>query len=707
MSANLAPVVVPESIEADPAALAEHPAGPASDRASRRVVSLRLIVPLAAVLLISAALLSSTLVAEHDTRTSLVRETEVRLLLEARNLSMSSAGALLAGFPELTLQPIVRRLVSERPEIVFAVVVDRDGLIQAHPDAQHLGQPFRVPPDLAPVRFSARLVSGEALLADHRLLVARAPIGQRPGAALGTVYVGMRRDHVESAVARARARQRVLLAGMLGAGGILTLLLMSALLRPMAPLRAGLARIANGDLTTPIVLKDRTELGELAATVNHMAARLSAAQRAALERQRLASEIALAARIQTSLLPPPHAVFGRVSIAGAQRPATEVGGDFYQYLSLPDGRLALVMADVSGKGVAGCLVTAMLVALFKAYRTLHDSPAAMILALGENLQATLQRGTFVTLWYGILDPATGRLTHASAGHLPLLVYRRGRATTEWHRATGVPIGAVGHQALCRTVRDEVTVLGAGDIAVQLTDGFTEAPSGGRGEMLGLERVAEIVRRSAGRGPRAIVEAMSEAAGAWRRGPVPHDDETILVVAFDGEATAGGIDRAATATPDAALHLLEAAARGGACLRLPARLEELDRVKDWMRGIPGVAGLGERGERLLESALHEACANAIEHACSLDPSMDVELWWSPAAPPGGLAEGRFVLVDQGRAFDPAGRTPPQPGETSFRRRGRGYGLEMIYRIMSEVSFFAGTSRGNLMVMRFDPGRMTDV
>jgi anti-sigma regulatory factor (Ser/Thr protein kinase) len=317
----------------------------------------------------------------------------------------------------------------------------------------------------------------------------------------------------------------------------------------------------------------------------------------------------------------------------------------------------------------------------------------------------LERGTFVTLWCGILDPATGRLTHASAGHLPLLVYRAGRGTTEWHRSSGVPVGAVGSHALRRTVRDEVLPLHPGDMIVQLTDGFTEAPAGGDGEMFGFDRLADTVLHEAGRGPQGVVEALGGAVEAWRGHPVPHDDETVLVVALDGVTALPEIESAEPSTPEQALCLLQEAERAGSCLRLPARLDELVRLRGWILEIPAAARLTGRQTRMLESALYEACANAIEHACDLDPSMDVELWWSPPGSSQAVHEGRFLLVDHGRSFDPAERTRPDPHDEKSRRRGRGFGLEMIHRLMSRVAYFARTSRGNLMVMRFDPGRMT--
>src|SRR5205814_8410912 len=197
-------------------------------------------------------------------------------------------------------------------------------------------------------------------------------------------------------------------------------------------------RIGRGDLGTPVRLRDRTELGMLADAVNHMAARLRHAQVELVERERLAHELELARQIQSSLLPSRRRVAGPFVIQGSNRAAQEVGGDYFDFFELPDGQIGLAIADVSGKGLAGCMVMSMLSALLRAYRETEASPAALLATLDERLGETLQPGTFVTMFYGVLDPQRGRLVYASAGHSPLLVYRHDGARAETIRTRGIP-----------------------------------------------------------------------------------------------------------------------------------------------------------------------------------------------------------------------------------------------------------------------------
>src|SRR5204863_1908631 len=111
-------------------------------------------------------------------------------------------------------------------------------------------------------------------------------------------------------------------------------------------------------------------------------------------------------------------------------------------LPLEGGAIGIAIADVAGKGLGGCLVMSMLSALLRALRGAYPSPSLLLMALEENLVHSLPRGGFVTMFYGVLDPATGRLTYTSAGHTPILVWRAADRRVDWCYGHGVPLGLV-------------------------------------------------------------------------------------------------------------------------------------------------------------------------------------------------------------------------------------------------------------------------
>jgi len=677
-------------------------------REPRAVISIRWVVTGVAVVLVAAAVLSVGAVAERNLRRTLSREIETRLVLEARNLALTSSGALLSEFPELTLVPLVRTMQEERPELAFVVVIDHLGRVQGHADPRHLGEPFTLPEGLGPAAGATGLKPGERMLASPRLLVVEAPVSYANGPPIGRAVVAMQRAYVERAVSAGRRSQFLFLAGLLAVAITLGLVLLGGLLKPVAALRAGLERIGRGDLDTPLAVHDRTELGLLAEAVNDMTARLKVARTESLERERLSHELELARRIQQRLLPRGRRLASGYVMVGAHRAAAEVGGDYYDFIDLADGRVAVAIADVSGKGLGGCLVTSMLSALVRALHTVHVSPAALLVDLERHLSATLEAGEFVTMFYGILDPARGRLTYASAGHTPLLLWRAASGDVEWHPTRGIPLGAVRGGVLAQTLEDHVLELQPGDLIAQFTDGISEAFDKSGQEAFGFDRVDQVVRDHAPRGPDELVAALSAAVAGWTEGD-PQDDETLLVVARPARAASEPVSKSKPPRFDPLERLAEAEA-SGLPLSLPASLEGLAPLGPWIARAPQLADLQPSERRQLELALYEACVNIAEHGLKLDGQQRFDLWWVPASDTASLdlharvRAGYFLLRDHGFPFSPGRWQPRDLDDPGSRLKGRGFGLDLIHLAMDEVVYRPATTAGNLTVMTFDPAKV---
>ncbi|HEY2924617.1 MAG TPA: HAMP domain-containing protein, partial [Candidatus Eisenbacteria bacterium] len=309
--------------------------------ASRRsVLSIRWIVAIAAAVLTTLVVLGVTGVMERRTRSVLRDEIEARLLAEARNLALASTRALLTDYPELLLAPLVKEMHSGQSELTFIAVVDRSGIVQGHPDVRQIGAAFALPQDLRPVASTVSRGRGESLTENAAMLLVSVPILDPNGRVLGNAHVGLRRGHIEQAVSRVSRQQYLVLAAFLLAGVAASFVLMSVLLRPIGALRAGIERIGHGDLSTPVALTDRTEFGLLADAINEMSSELGRAQGEMVERARLAHEMELAREIQRSLLPSKQTVAGEFVIDGEQWAATEVGGDYFDVLPLPGGKIA-------------------------------------------------------------------------------------------------------------------------------------------------------------------------------------------------------------------------------------------------------------------------------------------------------------------------------------------------------------------------------
>jgi serine phosphatase RsbU (regulator of sigma subunit) len=224
-----------------------------------------------------------------------------------------------------------------------------------------------------------------------------------------------------------------------------------------------------------------------------------------VDRELLEHDLALARRIQQSFLPakPPEPPGWHVAVEYS--PAQAVGGDLYDFIALPDGRLGVALGDVSGKGVSGALFMARLTSALRTAAARSAYPSDVLEELNELLAAEAAEGMFVTLAYGTLDFATGRFEMASAGHLPPLLRHADGRCGEVRIKSSSPLGVV-RPLSAPTFGWE---LAKGTVVVLMSDGLTEAMTPA-GEQLETKRVLDALKSAAGP-PATVLEAILHAA----------------------------------------------------------------------------------------------------------------------------------------------------------------------------------------------------
>ena len=677
---------------------------------------MRLIVTTVTVVLIAAAVIGVGWISERNVRRVLTRELETRVVLESRNLAALSVSALLDEFPELVLHPVLRDMERERPDLALIFVVDHEGVVQGHADADQLGSNFNLDIGLQPVHPSVRLDAGETLSGNDEYVVISTPIRHSSGEVIGRAVVGLDRSHIDKLLADARRTQAILLLAVMGAAILLTPILISILLKPIGALRGGLERIGRGDLDFRLNISTMTEFGALSRSVNDMATRLKSAQLDLVEKERLDHEMQLARQIQRSLLPSESTRAANFFIAGAQRAADEVGGDYYDVFPLEDGRIGMVIADVAGKGLGGCMVTSMIAVLIRTLCPKRTSPTDLLVALHESLYGSLQPGTFITMFYGMLDPRSGRLTYASAGHNPVLHYMAANRDVRWHRSNGIPLGLMPGAVLQETLEDQAIDINSGDIVVQYTDGFHEAMNE-NGEEFGFDRMERLTRSFAVDGCERFMTRLQETVEDWER-PLPaSDDKTLLVVECDGSPVKelGEPNLGPTSVQRKLMRdLWQRRGTRKHYFTAPAKLDALDRVGVWLRGCDFIKELSAEEQDRLEHGIYEIACNIAEHGCQLDAEKFIDFWWIPGEDDNEVLETR--RVDLETAIDRVNRgyflirdhgEPPEADKWSMsdlrskkvQEEGRGLGLRIIYRTFEEVEFHANTEMGNVTVMKF--------
>ena len=299
-----------------------------------------------------------------------------------------------------------------------------------------------------------------------------------------------------------------------GMGGSIT--------RAIGALGEGAQQFAQGKLAHRIPIAGDDDLWDTARQFNRMAEGLERARELEKERDRLEHELDLARRIQARLLPSmPPAVPG-LDVAGLSESAREVGGDYYDHVDLGGGRLLLVIADVSGKGVPAALLMSGFRAALVSQDLSQAKPEDVASRVNEFLNRSVEPGRFVTAFLGLLDAATGQLTYVNAGHNPPLLLRAGGAV-ESLEAGGVILGILPGS---RYARGEVT-LSPGDLVALYTDGVTEGANAAN-EMWGEERLATLLRSAAASCARDIATRIVREVRAFEGERGPADDITVLV-----------------------------------------------------------------------------------------------------------------------------------------------------------------------------------
>ena len=297
--------------------------------------------------------------------------------------------------------------------------------------------------------------------------------------------------------------------------------LSSRLTRNLESLSEGVNRIAQGDYGARVQVKASDEVGRLAKAFNQMAADVEAHQRSMVERERIRHELELGRQIQHDMLPQVPLKLGLTEVRGVSVPAREVGGDFFNYFLLTNGTVALLVGDVSGKGVGAALLMANIQASLRTRLSLGQDLASLAQELDRDIESSTPGPVYATLFVGIFDPATRLLRCVNAGHNPQYVIRRGGGL-ERLESTGLPIGLLAGLGYT----EQRVQLEAGDLLFFYTDGCVEAENTS-GEMFGMDRLDETLRASAG--AMDVLTAVETEITRFRAGVELNDDATMMAL----------------------------------------------------------------------------------------------------------------------------------------------------------------------------------
>ena len=410
-----------------------------------------------------------------------------------------------------------------------------------------------------------------------------------------------------------------------------------------------LSKITDGDLDEQVNVRSNTEFASLSDDINETVSTLK--QYIAAAAARIDRELAFAKNIQQSALPsvfPPYPDRKDLNLFATMDTAKEVGGDFYDFYFLEDNKLALLVADVSGKGIPAAMFMMTGKTVLRDYAERGDAPAVAAFNANNKLCEGNDAEMFITAWMGYLETDTGLVRFVNAGHNPPVLIRDGRADFITQKADltlaamdGVPY------------REQTLQLMPGDLLFLYTDGVTEAANASE-ELFGNNRLREALSKRFGSGEaavRAVCGTVKEAVGAFAGDTPQADDITMLCLYYAGNNT----------------------------LTVAAKTDELPTVTGFVnRALEGL-GCPETAATQLDIAVEEIFANIANYAYGSEPGdVTLRVYREDAA---AVIEFR----DRGVAFNPLEKPDPDVTLSAAEREIGGLGIFMVKKSMDAVTY----------------------
>ena len=408
------------------------------------------------------------------------------------------------------------------------------------------------------------------------------------------------------------------------------------------------------------VIRNKDEIGQLADSVDRMEEQIETyitdITQITAERERISTELSLATRIQAAFIPhlfPPFPDRPEFSLYATMDPAKEVGGDFDDFFLIDEDHLGLVMADVSGKGVPAALFMMASKIILQSCAMLGHGPAAILTKTNEAICSNNQEQMFVTVWLGILEISTGKLTAANAGHEYPVVKRAEGGFELYKDRHGLVVGAMGGVRY----REYELQMAPGDKIFVYTDGVPEA-NNARNELFGMERMIAALNEDAAAGPEGILKNVRRAVDDFVEEAEQFDDLTMLCLEYKGPQAQPPREL----TVDAAVGNIPAAIKFAEA--------ELDAVACPMKA-----------KMQLTMAIDEIMANIAQYA------------YAPGTGPVTLRfafeEGTrtvtLTFLDKGMPYDPLQKEDPDVSLSAEDRPIGGLGVYLVKKTMDHVAY----------------------
>ena len=250
-----------------------------------------------------------------------------------------------------------------------------------------------------------------------------------------------------------------------------------------------------------------------------------------LERERLTRELEIAHQVQIRLLPLKEPLIENYLIKGLCISAKEVGGDYYDFIDLKNNKLGVVIGDVSGKGLPAAFYMTLTKGIFQSQVEVSDSPCEVLKKVNKILIQTLEKGTFVTMFYGILDYKQNTFMFSRAGHEPGIYYNNLINKIELLRPAGIGLGLKDGGLFEQNIEDKKIKLNKGDLILLYTDGFNDARNKNNQDY-GRERIFKFIEKNINLQGDEFIKALSDDVADFSDNSPQFDDLTVITIKYN-------------------------------------------------------------------------------------------------------------------------------------------------------------------------------
>ncbi|MBD5526397.1 MAG: SpoIIE family protein phosphatase [Lachnospiraceae bacterium] len=469
-------------------------------------------------------------------------------------------------------------------------------------------------------------------------------------------------------------------------GCIFGTLFSKKLTEPIRTLTREVAKLDGGNLDYRIRLSTGDEIEDLGHAFNGMTEQIqSYVQNLAsitAEKERIRTEIQVASHLQADMLPEAAGAFDdrdEFDLAASMTPAKGVGGDFYDFFLLDENRLALVMADVSGKGVPAALFMVVSRTLIRSRLMTVGKEGEDLAHMAEEINRSLcdnnKNGMFVTAWIGVLDIATGEVAYVNAGHCrPLL--RRKNGSCEYDDMLGGLVLAGMEDAI---YRQGGLRLRQGDTLLLYTDGVTEATSLQQ-QLYGEDRLLRTIADADSVTPEELLQELWKDVDEFQKDAAQFDDITMLAVTYHGNGFEEKSD-----TPD------------------------MDKMKDFADFVEEVLeenGISMKTVMKVQMAVDEIYSNICYYSGAEEVTVGIRVEESSDQKDRRYKESRvkkeitLYFEDDGMPYNPLERPDPDVEKLLEQRKEGGLGIYLVKKRMDRVEYEYINERNKLTVHKTD-------